>query len=274
MNDERLQIINLTKEEKIGLGKKYALQKGVEAAKNELILLTDADCLPASEYWISEMSNCIDSEHKIVLGISPYKTENSLLNTFIEYETAQTALQYIGSAILGNPYMCVGRNVLYDAALLKSKKWTNLEYSISSGDDDLAIQTLSTNKNTTVCLTENSYTFSEAKGSWVKWFKQKNRHYESGKLYKFSNRIFLGFYLISKLLFFMLLFYFIIYGISFLKSILVIYFIFSTILNFSLQKTSKLNSRWYFSIFSDFVYTIVSISLGLFSMIKPTKAWK
>ena len=69
INDERLTIITLSKEEKIGLGKKYALQKGVEAAKKELILLTDADCWPVSEHWISEMVSCITEEKKIVLGI-------------------------------------------------------------------------------------------------------------------------------------------------------------------------------------------------------------
>ncbi len=85
-----LFLITISKEEKIGLGKKYALQKGIEAAKNELILLTDADCQPISKNWIAEMANCISDEKKIVLGISPYKTENTFLNALIEYETAQT----------------------------------------------------------------------------------------------------------------------------------------------------------------------------------------
>ena len=131
-----LYLITISKEEKIGLGKKYALQKGVEAARNELILLTDADCQPLSKNWISEMASCANDKHKIVLSISPYKTETTILNGLIEYETAQTAMQYIGFALLGNPYMCVGRNVLYDTALLKSKKWTADELSIASGDDD------------------------------------------------------------------------------------------------------------------------------------------
>jgi biofilm PGA synthesis N-glycosyltransferase PgaC len=35
-------------------GKKAALQAGIAAARHDLILLTDADCVPASERWISQ----------------------------------------------------------------------------------------------------------------------------------------------------------------------------------------------------------------------------
>ena len=280
---ERLTIIRIEKNEKIGLGKKNALLKGIQAAKNELILLTDADCRPPSENWIFEMANCITNEKKIVLGISPYKIENTILNGLIEYETAQTALQYIGFALLGNPYMSVGRNVLYERSLLLQKKWTDKELSIASGDDDLTIQTLATAENTTICFSKNSYTISEAKKSWEDFIKQKLRHYESGRLYKLSHRLLLGFYLFSKLfIYFNILFFFI-------RSILIIdyptffffpfsfylvYLFFSTFFNLLLNKIIQLNSRWYFTFLNDFLYCISTISLGLISQLKTIKDWK
>ncbi|MCC6582541.1 MAG: glycosyltransferase [Chitinophagales bacterium] len=277
INDERLTIINLSKDEKIGLGKKYALQNGVEAAKKELILLTDADCRPVSENWISEMVSCITEEKKIVLGISPYKTESSFLNGLIEYETAQTALQYIGFALLGNPYMSVGRNVLYDAALLKSKKWSAAELSITSGDDDLAIQSLATKDNIAVCLSKESYTISDAKTNWKDWIQQKQRHYESGSLYKLSHRMQLGAYLFTKLLIYACLFY-LLFSDSNEKNIstgiFFFYFISITLLNLSLDYFLHLNKRWYFSLLNDILYCIFTVTLGLWSQLKPVKNWK
>lgn len=275
--NERLTVIRLSKEEKIGLGKKYALQKGVEAATKELILLTDADCHPVSENWISEMAACITAEKKIVLGIAPYKKESTLLNSLIEYETAQTALQYLGFALLGNPYMSVGRNVLYSAALLKSKIWTKEELSIASGDDDLAIQTLATKENTTVCLSKESYTISEPKTSWSAFIKQKLRHYESGSLYKLSHRLLLGSYLFSKLtlsvlLIFLLLFsHFSLYA---LASIYLFYIITVILFNYNLNYFLQLNTRWYFAVVNDIIYCIFTVSLGIFSWFKPVKNWK
>ncbi len=272
-----LYLITISKEEKIGLGKKYALQKGVEAARNELILLTDADCRPVTENWITEMAGCANEKYKIVLGISPYKTESSFLNDLIEYETAQTAMQYIGFALLGNPYMCVGRNVLYDAILLKSKTWTAEELSIASGDDDLTIQTLSTKKNTTVCLSTDSYTISNAKDTWKDFIRQKLRHYESGSMYKLLHRLLLGFYLFSKLLlYFSFVFLLLLrnYEIQFLAGIFILYAIATTLLNLNLNYRLQVNKRWYFSFLHDVLYCIFTVTLGLISLLKPTKSWK
>ncbi|MBP8192398.1 MAG: glycosyltransferase [Chitinophagales bacterium] len=277
ITDERLTIITLSKEEKIGLGKKYALQKGIEAAKKELILLTDADCWPVSENWITEMAGCINDKHKIVLGISPYETTPTFLNGLIEYETAQTALQYTGFALLGNPYMSVGRNVLYDAILLKSKKWSAEELSIASGDDDLAIQSLATKDNTAVCLSKESYTISEPKKIWKDWIQQKMRHYESGSLYKLSHRIQLGAYLFTKLLTYACLFY-LLFSDSNEKSIpagiFFFYFISITLLNLSLNYFLHLNKRWYFSLLNDILYCIFTVTMGFWSQLKPVRKWK
>ncbi|MFN8284993.1 MAG: glycosyltransferase [Chitinophagales bacterium] len=277
MNNERLTIINLNKEEKIGLGKKYALRKGVEAAKNELILLTDADCQPASANWITEMANCVTDEKKIVLGISPYKTESTLLNALIEYETSQTMLQYLGFAILGNPYMSVGRNVLYDRNLWLSKKWTNEELSIASGDDDLAVQTLANEKNTTVCLSLDGYTYSEAKKTWSAYFKQKIRHYESGKLYKTSHKLILSFYHVTKTMIY-LLFILTIVSISQTYSIylwyVIAYLVITYMTNMFVHITLKTQKRWSYNPILDSIYCFTLLFIGSMSLFTRNPKWK
>ncbi len=40
-------------------GKKYALQTGIKVAKNEIILLTDADCQPKDRFWIEKMATVL-----------------------------------------------------------------------------------------------------------------------------------------------------------------------------------------------------------------------
>ena len=92
-------------------GKKFALTLGIKAARHEWVLLTDADCRPNSTHWIKEMSTRFSNESEIVLGYSPYQKKSGLLNLFIRYETLLTAIQYFGMAILGKPYMAVGRNL-------------------------------------------------------------------------------------------------------------------------------------------------------------------
>ena len=47
----------LTQEAKLITGKKYPLSIGIKEANHEVMLLTDADCVPASEHWIQKMQD-------------------------------------------------------------------------------------------------------------------------------------------------------------------------------------------------------------------------
>ena len=40
-------------------GKKFPLSIGIKTAKHEIVLLTDADCVPASEHWIDKMQESL-----------------------------------------------------------------------------------------------------------------------------------------------------------------------------------------------------------------------
>jgi len=277
MNAERLKIITLSKEEKVGLGKKYALQKGVENASKELVLLTDADCQPASENWISEMASLINEQHKIVLGISPYRYETTFLNALIEYETAQTALQYLGFALLGKPYMSVGRNVLYDAKLLKSKTFTTKEMSISSGDDDFAIQTLANSINTTVCLSKDSYTYSDAKKTWKTWFQQKTRHYQSGFQYKLVHKMLLGNYIFTKIGLYVLFFCTLCIqnkiNVLYLLPVIVTMMV-TCIAIMQFHKTLTLLKRWNYTLILDPIYGAMLLCIGLLNLFQSNQKWK
>ena len=46
---DRLHVVELTQEAKLISGKKYPLSIGIKEANHEVLLLTDADCVPASE---------------------------------------------------------------------------------------------------------------------------------------------------------------------------------------------------------------------------------
>jgi len=52
---KHLQIVELKQEARFIPGKKFPLTVGIKTAKHEIVLLTDADCVPASEYWIEKM---------------------------------------------------------------------------------------------------------------------------------------------------------------------------------------------------------------------------
>ena len=171
--------------------KKYGLTLGIKAATHDRILLTDADCIPASEDWIASMvQDCRDKE--FILGYSPYERRTGLLNAFIRFETLWTAIQYISQAALGRAYMGVGRNLSYRKSFFLDQKGFHGLLKITGGDDDLFVNKYATRKNTCVSVGKESIVWSYPKTTWGSYIKQKNRHLAVGKLYRAGDKLRIG----------------------------------------------------------------------------------
>lgn len=199
---KHLQVISLEQEAKLIPGKKFPLSIGIKEAKHEILLLTDADCMPASKNWIAKMQAAFRPEVEVVLGYGAYNKLPGLLNKIIRWETFHTAIQYFGYALSGLPYMGVGRNLSYKKDLFFRNKGFSALNNIASGDDDLFINKVATKRNTTVVIDPEAFTVSMPKRTWRDWLRQKKRHYTTGKYYKFSHQFLLGMYAISLFLYY------------------------------------------------------------------------
>lgn len=184
----KLRIVNLDEEKQNMQGKKFALTLGIKAAKHDVILLTDADCLPVSSSWIREMTGQMTERKQIVLGVSPYRRHPGWLNKIIRYDTLLIATHYLGFANAGRPYMGVGRNLAYHKDIFFKVGGFKNHYSISSGDDDLFVNQVANASNTIVKSNLDAQTSSEPKKTWKDWFAQKRRHFTTIPHYKAGHR--------------------------------------------------------------------------------------
>ena len=177
--------------------KKYAVTMGMKKASKELVLLTDADCRPVSDQWLSEMVANYGGQKQIVLGFSPYIEYPGWLNAFIRFETFHTAVQYFSLAKIGFPFMGVGRNLMYNQELFWHSNGFSSHHGVLGGDDDLFINENATAENTAICLNYDAIVTSEPKRTLEEWITQKRRHLSVGKFYKMRDKIILGLYSIS-----------------------------------------------------------------------------
>lgn len=197
-----LNVIELTQEAKLISGKKYPLSIGIKEAKHEILLLTDADCVPASEFWLQKMQDGYHNGVDVVLGYGGYKKLPGLLNKLIRFETFHSALQYLSYALAGVPYMGVGRNLSYKKDIfLRNKGFSSINH-IPSGDDDLFINKVANKRNTAIVLDPEAITLSSPKTSFSSWMKQKHRHYTTAKYYKPKHKFLLGLYTATQFLFY------------------------------------------------------------------------
>jgi glycosyltransferase involved in cell wall biosynthesis len=199
---KQLHIVELKQEAVHIPGKKFPLSMGIKSAKYELLLLTDADCIPASEHWLKKMQDAFLPGIEIVLGYGAYKKKKGLLNKIVRFDAFHTAIQYLSSAIAGKAYMGVGRNLAYKKELFFKHKGFAKHHHLSGGDDDLFINGAATGHNTAVVIDPEAFTYSSTPESWDEWVVQKERHNAAGKYYKAKDRLRLGFYIVSHFLYY------------------------------------------------------------------------
>lgn len=272
---KQLHIVELKQEALLIPGKKFPLSMGIKAAKYEIVLLTDADCVPASEFWIEKMQATYDDNTEIILGYGAYHKKNGLLNKIIRWETLHTAMQYLSYSLAGLTYMGVGRNLSYKKTIFFRHKGFSSHNNIASGDDDLFINMAATKKNTKINIDPDTFTLSDAPKTWGQWIKQKTRHYSTGKYYKAFHQFLLGLYSFSHLAFYPLIittlvmvnwqYALIAFGIRFLVQLLILR-----------PVTKKLNEKdlyplfLFFDLLMFFYYLLFSIAL----IKKPKAHWK
>jgi len=240
-NPERLRVLRIA--QKTSAGKKHSLAQGIAAAKHNLLLLTDADCLPASPRWLAHMAAMLSAkiETEIVLGYGPcfvgavsgqttqsrqttantssdgskssdeyvqkeaqgtssdgskssdeYTQKETNLSLWARYETTFIAAQYYSFALLGMPYMGVGRNLAFKRQIYDRVGGFSDHVHIASGDDDLLVNVAANASNTALCLAPESFVYTHSPTSWSAWLRQKQRHLSASTVYRWPHKIVLA----------------------------------------------------------------------------------
>lgn len=181
--------------------KKHALTCAIGVARYDKLLLTDADCRPASTEWVRLMTDPLRETNMFVLGYSPYSLYRGWLNRFIRYETLHTGFLYIASALAGYPYMGVGRNLAYRKLFFLQQGGLRWHQHVVGGDDDLWVNRHATKANVAVMLAPGSLVYSVPKVRWSAYFYQKKRHLHVGKHYRSRDKLVLGLLSLSTITF-------------------------------------------------------------------------
>lgn len=180
--------ISYFKNNKTKAGKKQALTTGITNAKYKWLAFTDADCRPTGKYWLKSMMASRKKNDKIILGYAPYQYKQGFLNKFIRFESCFNALQYLSASQIGFPYMGSGRNLVYHKSVFNADA---LQNELMYGDDDLLINAQSNSKNTCNCIESESFIYSDAKSTYLGYFKQRWRHYAASLHYNISSSLLL-----------------------------------------------------------------------------------
>ncbi|MDP2237191.1 MAG: glycosyltransferase [Bacteroidales bacterium] len=118
-----------------GTGKKSALSEALELAEGDMVLVTDADCIPGP-FWVSQMVACYREEKaKLLLGPVLFDPANTIFEKIQALEFISLMGSTAGAAGIGLPMMGNSANMGFDRKAVVNAGGFNANKRFSSGDD-------------------------------------------------------------------------------------------------------------------------------------------
>lgn len=175
-------------------GKKGALTIGIENAKNNFIVITDADCKPETN-WLNAIARGLDYGYDFVFGVAPIHTGKTFVEKLSAFENLKNSYLTIAAVGLNIPYSAAARSFAFRKTSFERIGGYSNTTETLSGDDDLLIREAVKNKMLIGTVIEpDALVYSAAPKSFDEYFKQKKRHLQTSFHYLFKQKIFLGFW--------------------------------------------------------------------------------
>ena len=158
------------------IGKKGAIQYGIELSKGEIIFITDADCVVQSN-WINSMIKHFTGDVGFIAGPIRILQGSSFFQKLFGLEQAGLIVTSAGLIGSGSPVTCNGANIAYRRDAFNYVKGFQGNDSVLSGDDDLLMQKIHNSKKYTVAFAwdDEASVATAAVSATDEFFAQRNR---------------------------------------------------------------------------------------------------
>jgi poly-beta-1,6-N-acetyl-D-glucosamine synthase len=174
--------------------KKELLEMAVTQAQHELLLFTDADCVPPSS-WVSTMERSFAADTVLVAGFSPQQSLRSpFWNEILLLDSLSAALVAVGTIGRQIGVTCTGRNLAFRKSSWQASGGYATLPDTLSGDDDFMLRALSRHGNIRYCLSADSVVPAKGPNNLSEFLFQKQRHLSSGRHYSLSAQLGYGFF--------------------------------------------------------------------------------
>ncbi len=169
--------------------KKLGITLGIKAAKNDVIVLTESNCKPVSDNWLSSIARNFVPGVDVVLGYTRMMDKSGVRQSgFQVFNRALFAMKYFSFAIMKKPYMGVGSNLAYRKEVFFANKGFSSKLNLHFGDDDLLVNEIANGRNTRIEVSPDSIVESFHEDVREAWSELRMRYNFTSKYLRTSSR--------------------------------------------------------------------------------------
>lgn len=181
---------------------KLAILLGIKAARHEIILETQAQCVPASRRWIGMMARNFTPSTDLVLGPVCYEDRTGFMSRFYAFDLFHRMLWLFGVTLSAFPYAGCGMNLAFRKKVFFEHGGFNKHLAIHPGEDDLFVADMSRRGNTKVECSADAVVVSQERPLHYGWSQLRLNRAFTSRYYAFLPRLMKGTEVLSRYLLF------------------------------------------------------------------------
>ena len=249
--------------------KKFALDKGISTTQGEIILTTDADCIPPI-HWVSKVVSCFTPETGMIVGFAPLHRTSWWLSPLMCIDALVAGLTAQATLGWGHAVTCAGRNMAYrKRVFIEAGGFSGIEH-ILTGDDDLFMQKVAQQTDWKIGFIADplSAVYSTAPVRWSHFLSQRKRHISGSKYFPRIIQVGYVSYFVSKMYIVSLFIICILIGTGYYFSLtLLLFFLLPTMIMLSWfsYKTGQIHLLIYYPLW-EIYYLVTNLFLAPFAL--------
>lgn len=184
VKNNNIRIVTVPKDYSLHAHKKRAVRFGIENAKGQIIVTTDADCTHNQE-WLVSLVQYIDSLTGFVSGPVEFHSGNSLFSNFQRLEFGGLVLCGAGLIGAGHPTICNAANIAYRKKVFDEVGGFKDQMNLSSGDDEMLMQKIAKDSDFKVkfCINKKAIVKTASNKTIGDFYQQRKRWASKGLFY-------------------------------------------------------------------------------------------
>lgn len=166
--------------------RKLAVYLGSKLAHYDILLMTRAECLPASADWISGMvRHFANPAVEVVLGPVVYERRASFLSRFCQFDLFQRLLWLLGVTLSVKPFAGWGQNLAFRKETFYANRSQGFQrhLKIKPGEDDLFVADVAREGNVAVELQSSSLMTDQSRPLFINWSLERLDRGFTSRLY-------------------------------------------------------------------------------------------
>jgi len=187
---KNIRVLTVPNDYSINAHKKRAVRYGIENARGQIIVTTDADCLHDEE-WLISLLKCFDSVTGFVSGPVDFFSGENIFSKFQKLEFAGLVLCGAGLIGSGHPTICNAANIAYRKKVFDEVEGFKDQMNLSSGDDELLMQKIAKDSDFKVkfCLNKSAVVKTNSNRTIGDFYQQRKRWASKGLFYSDRNLV-------------------------------------------------------------------------------------